>query len=139
MSRVWAIVLSVALGLLLIWLVLAVILLIVGRRYGTPSLREILRLLPDVLRLIKRLAGDKNLPRGVRVRLWLLLAYLAIPIDLIPDFVPLIGYADDAIVVALALRSVARHAGTEAIATHWPGTDIGLRTVTHAVGLAPRT
>jgi uncharacterized membrane protein YkvA (DUF1232 family) len=135
MSTVWTTILGVALGLLLIWVVLAVILLIVGRRYGVPSLREILRLLPDVLRLIKHLAGDRTLPKGVRVRLWLLLAYLAIPVDLIPDFVPLIGYADDAIILALALRSVARHAGTETISAHWPGTDLGLRTVLHAVGL----
>jgi uncharacterized membrane protein YkvA (DUF1232 family) len=69
------------------------------------------------------------------VRLWALLAYLALPIDLIPDFLPLIGYADDAIVVALALRSVARRAGTDAIAAHWPGSELGLRTVLRATGL----
>ena len=135
-NGVWAVVLSVVLGLLLVWIVLAVMLLILGRRYGAPSLREILRLLPDLLRLIKRLATDTTLPRGVRVRLWLLLVYLAIPIDVIPDFLPLIGYADDAIIVALVLRSLARRAGPDAITAHWPGTDLGLRTLLHAVGLA---
>lgn len=70
-----------------------------------------MRLLPDILRLIPRLARDQALPRGVRVRLWLLLLYLASPIDLIPDFIPVLGYADAAIIVAATLRSVARHAG----------------------------
>jgi uncharacterized membrane protein YkvA (DUF1232 family) len=137
MEAVWPIVLSVVLALVLVWAALAIMLLVLGRRYGAPSLREVLRLLPDVLRLIKRLAGDRTLPHGVRIRLWLLLVYLAMPIDLIPDFLPLIGYADDAIIVALALRSVARRAGSDAITAHWPGTDVGLRTVLHAVGLIP--
>jgi uncharacterized membrane protein YkvA (DUF1232 family) len=69
----------------------------------------------------------------------MLLGYLALPIDLIPDFVPLIGYADDAIIVALALRSVARRAGTDAIVAHWPGSEVGLRTVLHAIGLSLAT
>jgi uncharacterized membrane protein YkvA (DUF1232 family) len=94
-----------------------------------------LRLSPDLLRLLKRLAGDADLPRGVRVRLWLLLAYLAVPIDLIPDFVPVVGYADDAIIVALALRSVARRAGPPALHRHWPGSPAGLAAVLRAAGV----
>ena len=82
-------------------------------------------MLPDVLRLLRRLAADKTLPRGVRIRLGLLLAYLAIPIDLIPDFIPVLGYADDAIIVTAVLRSVVRLAGIDAVRRHWPGTDDG--------------
>jgi len=93
------------------------------------SLPEALRLLPDLLRLVRRLAGDASLPRGVRVRLWLLLAYLAFPLDLVPDVVPVLGYADDAIVVALVLRAVVRRAGPGALARHWPGTPAGLAAV----------
>ena len=52
--------------------------------------------------------------------------YLALPIDLIPDFVPVLGYADDAIIVALVLRSATRRAGPDALAKHWPGTPEGL-------------
>ena len=137
MDKLWGAIIGVVAGLLLIWCVLALVLLLLGRRYGAPSLREVLRLLPDVVRLLKRLAADRTLPGGVRARLWLLLAYLAVPIDLIPDFLPLIGYADDAVIVALAIRSVARRAGPDAISTHWPGTDTGLRTVLRAVGLNP--
>jgi uncharacterized membrane protein YkvA (DUF1232 family) len=85
--------------------------------------------LPDLLRLLRRLAADPDLPRGVRVRLVLLLAYLAVPIDVIPDFVPVIGYADDVIVIGLTLRSVVRRAGPQVVARHWPGTPEGLETV----------
>ena len=117
-------------GLLLCWLVLMAVLW--ATRPDELRLRELLRLLPDVLRLLRRLAGDGTLPRGVRVRLWLLLAYLAMPIDLVPDFVPVLGHADDAIVVALVLRSVVRRAGAAALDRHWPGTPDGLAALRRA-------
>lgn len=98
-------------------------------------MQEALRLLPDTLRLLGRLAGDKALPRGVRVRLWLLLAYLAMPFDLIPDFIPVIGYADDAIIVCWVLRSVVRRAGAEAVRRQWPGTEDGLAVLWRVAGL----
>ena len=60
------------------------------------------------------------------MRLWLLLAYLAFPIDLVPDFIPVIGYADDVVIVAAVLRSVVRRAGPQAVRRHWPGTHDGL-------------
>jgi uncharacterized membrane protein YkvA (DUF1232 family) len=65
----------------------------------------------------------------VRIRLVLLLVYLAVPVDLIPDFVPVTGYADDVIIIGLTLRSVIRRAGPEVVARHWPGTPEGLETV----------
>ena len=117
-------------GLLLCWLVLMAVLW--ASRPDDLRLRELLRLLPDVVRLVHRLAGDGTLPRGVRVRLWLLLGYLALPIDLVPDFVPVLGHADDAIVVALVLRSVVRRAGAAAIDRHWPGTPGGLAALRRA-------
>ena len=93
---------------------------------GDYDLKEAMRLLPDLIRLVKRLATDPDTPRGVRIQLALLLLYLALPIDLIPDFVPVLGYADDAIIVALVMRSVTRSAGPDALAKHWPGTPQGL-------------
>jgi uncharacterized membrane protein YkvA (DUF1232 family) len=119
----WDVLIGIAAALLLAWLVLIVALLAVRPRGGL--LREALRLLPDVLRLLRRLAADKTLPRGVRVRLGLLLAYLALPIDLVPDFIPVLGYADDAIIVTAVLRGVVRRAGLDAVRAHWPGTDDG--------------
>ena len=93
------------------------------------TLREALRLLPDLLRLFRGLAADRTLPRGVRVRLVLLVAYLASPIDLVPDVVPVLGYADDVLVVALVLRSVVRRAGADAVRRHWQGSEQGLAVV----------
>ncbi|MEV4603788.1 DUF1232 domain-containing protein [Amycolatopsis sp. NPDC049253] len=129
----WDLVLGLAGGLLLLWLALVAV-LVVARPRG-DLLREALRLLPDVLRLIRRLAADRNLPRGVRVRLGLLMVYLALPIDLIPDFIPVLGYADDAIVVTLVLRSVVRRAGIDAVRAHWPGTEDGFAGLTRLTGL----
>jgi uncharacterized membrane protein YkvA (DUF1232 family) len=119
-------------GLLLLWLALVAALWIA--RPDDLRLRDLVRLLPDVVRLLRRLAGDATLPRGVRVRLWLLLGYLAMPIDLVPDVIPVIGYADDAIVVALVLRSVVRRAGPDAVVRHWPGTPDGLAAVQRLTG-----
>lgn len=118
------ILISVAATLLAVWLLL-VIALIVGRARGVP-LAEGLRLLPDVLRLLRRLAADRTLPRGVRVRAWVALVWLLSPIDLIPEFLPVIGPADDIIVVTILLRSMIRCAGPEAVQRHWPGTPQGL-------------
>jgi uncharacterized membrane protein YkvA (DUF1232 family) len=125
--------LAVGTGLLLAWLVLALA-LVRGSR-DRAGLAELVRLLPDLLRLLSRLARDATLPRRVRVRLWLLLAYLALPIDVIPDFVPVIGYADDAVLVAITLRAVVRRAGPEALERHWPGTALGLSTVRTLAGI----
>jgi uncharacterized membrane protein YkvA (DUF1232 family) len=120
-------------GLLVVWLALLAALWLT--RPDELGIKDALRLLPDVVRLLRRLAGDSDLPRGVRVRLWLVLAYLAFPIDIVPDFIPVIGYADDAVVVAVALRSVTRRAGREAVARHWPGTPEGLAAVMRVAGL----
>ena len=126
-------VLSISLGLVLSYLVLLGALL--AARPRGNLLGEALRLLPDLVRLLRRLASDSSVPRAARVRLWLLLGYLAIPIDLIPDFVPVLGYADDAIIVSLVLRSVVRRAGAPVVRRHWPGTDDGLAALARLTGL----
>ncbi len=128
----WDLLIGVASALVLAWLALIVVLILV-RPWG-GLLREALRLLPDVLRLIRRLAADRTLPRGIRIRLGLLLAYLAFPIDLIPDVIPVLGYADDAIIVTAVLRSVVRRAGIDAVRAHWPGTEDGFTTLTRLAG-----
>ena len=129
------IVLGLVAGLAPTWLVLALDLLAVKPKGGL--LKEALRLLPDVVRLLKRLATDRDLPRGVRVRLVLLFVYLAFPLDLIPDFIPVLGYADDAIIVAAVLRSVVRRVGTDPLQQHWPGSPNGLAAVVRLAGLGP--
>lgn len=136
MSGVWQPIIAIASGVALAYLVILVALWVAHRRHPADlGVREALRLLPDLVRLLRRLSADATLPRGVRVRLVLLLVYLASPIDLVPDFIPVLGYADDAIVVAIALRSVARRAGSDAIDRHWPGSPEGLRVIRRLAGL----
>ncbi len=128
--RIW---IGLGVGLLATWLVL-VAALWVARPRGAV-LAEALRLLPDTLRMLRGLATDRDVPVGARVRLGLLLAYLALPFDLVPDFIPVLGYADDAIVTVLVLRAVVRRAGVGALRRHWPGTEDGLRALARAAGL----
>jgi len=132
----WDLLISAALGLITAWVALIVVLVFVRPRGGL--LREALRLLPDVLRLVRRLAADPSLPRGVRIRLGLLLAYLALPIDLVPDVIPVLGYADDAIIVTAVLRGVVRRAGLDAVRQNWPGTDDGFAVLCRLTGLVSR-
>ena len=136
MTAWWQVAAAVVGGLLLVWLVLVGVLYALGRKEQDPTgLKATLRLAPDVVRLLRRLAADPTLPRGVRIRMLLLLGYLLMPIDLVPDFIPVIGYADDAIIVALTLRSVARTAGPDALTRHWPGTPEGLTAVKRLAGV----
>ena len=132
----WHTLLGVLAGLLLLYLILLALLWRYARRHpDTVSLRDAMRLLPDLLRLLRRLTADQTLPRCVRTRLALLLIYLASPIDLVPDFIPVVGYADDAIVVALVLRSVVRRAGPDALDHHWSGSPAGLRLIHQLAGI----
>lgn len=136
----WQVLLAIATGLTLVWLLMVGALLVAARRAPDPvTLRDVLRLVPDVVRLVRRLAGDSTLPRGVRWRLWGLLGYLLLPIDVVPDFLPVVGYADDAVVIALVLRSVTRAAGPGALDQHWPGTPEGLAAVRRLIGLEHST
>lgn len=132
----WDLAIGLVLAVAASWAALVVALVVVRPRGGL--LRESLRLLPDMLRLVRRLAADRALPRGVRIRLGLLLVYLACPIDLIPDFIPILGYADDAIVVAAVLRSVVRRSGLSAVERHWPGSEDGFAALVRLTGLSDR-
>ena len=135
-TTVWSILLGVVAGLVAIWAILVAVLYIVAPKQEDPTtLRDVLRLIPDVVRLVRRLAADPDLPRGVRWGLLALLVYLLLPIDVVPDFIPVVGYADDAVVVALVLRFVVRASGPEALDHHWPGTPHGLRAVKRLAGV----
>ena len=129
----WEVLVGVGVALILAWAALVVALLAAKPR--GPLLAEAMRLLPDLLRLLRRLAADRSMPRGIRVRLVLLMAYLAIPIDVIPDFIPVLGYADDAIIITLVLRGTVRRAGLDAVRAHWPGTDDGFAALCRLTGL----
>lgn len=131
----WRLLAGVLVGLLLTYGALLLVLWRSSRVVGASvPWTDALRLMPDLVRLLRRLTADRTLPTGLRVRLGLMLAYLASPLDLIPDFVPVLGYADDALVVAVALRSVLRRAGPQTLERHWPGTPEGLLALRRLAG-----
>ena len=109
----------------------ALLIALVVLKPGDLGIADAMRVLPDTLGLVSRLARDRSLPLSVRAPVWMLGGYLALPIDLVPDFLPVIGYADDAILIAVVLRHVVRRAGPEAIQRHWRGTEAGLRALAH--------
>ena len=109
-----------------------VALLALGRR---TEARELARFIPDCIVLLKRLLGDERVPRRAKLALLLLVPYLALPFDLVPDFIPVAGQLDDALLVAAALAYVARTAGRNVVEELWPGSEAGLRVV---LALAPR-
>jgi uncharacterized membrane protein YkvA (DUF1232 family) len=90
----------------------------VGRR---SDARALAGFIPDCLLLVKRLLRDPRVPRRRKLLLGLLAAYLAMPLDLVPDFVPVAGQLDDAILVAIVLRAVLRSGGEELLSEHWAG------------------
>lgn len=94
-----------------------------GRRADAAA---VARMVPDLVVLVSRLARDARVPRGRRALLAALALYLASPIDLVPDFLPLVGVLDDALLVVLVLRAIVRVAGPGVVAEHWPGPLRGL-------------
>lgn len=128
---VWAWALVVAGACALAWAGLVVGLLIAGR---ATHARALAGLVPDCAVLFGRLARDPRVRGRDRVALVALVAYLASPIDLVPDLLPVIGQLDDAILAALVLRAVLRGAGPEVVREHWPGPEPSLRALLRAAG-----
>lgn len=85
-------------------------------------MRALLRALPDLLRLVARLAGDPTLPRSAKIALGAAVLYLASPIDLVPDFVPALGYADDVLLAAILVDGILNHVDRALVLRCWPGT-----------------
>src|SRR5258706_3575038 len=114
---------AVILGLVAAWFALLVLLWLIRPR-GVGA-RELARLVPDVLRLVRDLLTDRSTPRAVRVALVILLVWLVSPIDLVPEFIPVLGPLDDVIVAVVILRYVRRRLGEPEMRRHWRGTDEG--------------
>jgi uncharacterized membrane protein YkvA (DUF1232 family) len=111
----WLIVLLAVIGLY----AGAVLLLVFFGRRGDA--RALAGFVPDCVVLVKRLIGDPRVPRRRKLLLAFLLAYLSLPFDLVPDFIPVAGQLDDAALMALVLRSVMRGGGEALLQEHWPG------------------
>jgi uncharacterized membrane protein YkvA (DUF1232 family) len=106
--------------------VLVLVLVVVGRR---GDARALAGFIPDCIVLVKRLLHDPRVPRRRKLLLALLIAYLALPFDAVPDFIPVAGQLDDAIVVALVLRAILRSGGEELLREHWPGPERSLAVI----------
>ncbi len=119
----WAWIALVAVAL---YVAFVLALLIAGRR---TQARALAGFLPDCAVLCRRLLGDPRVARRHKLAVALLLAYLLMPFDLVPDFIPVAGQLDDAILIALVLRAVVRGAGAEIVAEHWPGPAGSLRLI----------
>ena len=112
-----------------IYLVLVAALILSGRKVAA---RELAILLPNLILLFKDLARDPNVPRRAKVVLALAAVWLVSPIDLLPEFLPVLGPLDDAVVAALALRYLVRRAGAEVVRDHWRGERATLDVILHA-------
>ena len=120
------------LGLVAVWAGLLVLLWLVRPR--DVALRELVGVVPDLLRLVRDLLGDRTVPRGVRLALAGLLAWLISPIDLVPEFVPILGPLDDVIVAVLVLRYVRRRLGEEALHARWRGSEASFTLLARLLG-----
>jgi uncharacterized membrane protein YkvA (DUF1232 family) len=107
-----------AIALVAIWALAVLVLLWSGRK---TAAKELVVLLPNLVRLFRGLIGDPRVPRGSKALLLVGAVWLVSPIDLIPEFLPVIGGIDDAIVAALILRHLVRRAGDEVVREHWKG------------------
>ncbi len=107
-----------------VWAAFVAALLLTGRR---ADARALATFVPDCVVLFRRLLGDRRVSRARKLVLLALIGYLLLPIDLVPDFIPVAGQLDDALVVALALRLVVRSGGPELLREHWPGPEASLR------------
>jgi uncharacterized membrane protein YkvA (DUF1232 family) len=114
---------AVLVALLGAWILLVAVLWLFRPR--DIPLAELVRLVPDLVRLVRGLLGDRTVPVGARVALVGLLVWLLNPIDLIPEFIPVLGPVDDVIVAVLVLRYVRRRLGDTELRRRWPGTPDG--------------
>ena len=110
-------------------------LVIRGRR---EDARAVATFIPDCIVLVTRLARDPRVPRRRKLLLLALVGYLALPFDLVPDFIPVAGQLDDAIIVALVLRSFVRTGGAGLIAELWPGPQQSLDLILRLAGQGSR-
>ena len=120
--------LAIAVAVLLVLWGLAVCALMLAGR-GSDA-RALARFIPDCLVMFRRLLADERVPRRRKFALLALLGYLALPFDLVPDFIPVAGQLDDVLAVALVLRYVLRSASPQLLAEHWPGPPESLEVLT---------
>lgn len=107
-------------------------LILAGRRVAA---RELAALIPNLVRLFRDLVEDPDVPRGPKVWLAIATLWLVSPIDLLPEFIPVVGPLDDAVVAAIVLRHLVRRSGTTVVRRNWRGEPATLAMILRASGL----
>jgi uncharacterized membrane protein YkvA (DUF1232 family) len=116
--RTWLTGLAIAVALLLVsW----GLLILLARRLPPGILRDLAAFIPDCVTTVRRLRKDPRVPRRAKIAIVIAGIWVASPIDLIPEFIPVIGPLDDIVVVALALRYAGRQVPREVLLAAWPG------------------
>lgn len=124
----WLVALAV---LVAVWGVFVVMLYLTGRN---ADARALAGFIPDCLLLVRGLLGDTRVPRRYKMLLVALLGYLAMPFDLVPDFIPVAGQLDDVLIVGWVLRLLVRGAGPDVVRAHWHGPERSLRLILRLAG-----
>ena len=130
-------ILGVLVGLVAAWLAFIALLWVLRPR--DTRLRDLVRVVPDIIRLCRDVLADGRAPLGPRLAIAGLLAWLVSPIDLIPEFIPILGPLDDVVVAVLVLRYVRRRLGTEGLRARWRGTQEGFVLLESVTGLPSRS
>jgi uncharacterized membrane protein YkvA (DUF1232 family) len=126
------VIVGVVLGVVVLWVVLVAIFWVL-RPKGVPA-RDLLGVVPDLVRMLRNIVRDPAAPMDIRVVLVGLLVWILSPIDLIPEFIPVLGPLDDVVVAIVALRYVRRRLGVEAMRARWTGSDDGFALLGRVVG-----
>jgi uncharacterized membrane protein YkvA (DUF1232 family) len=128
----WTPVIAIVVGLVAVWIIM------LGTFWALRpkgvGIADVIGVIPDVLRLLRSLITDRSVPLDVRVVLIGLVAWITSPIDLIPEFVPVLGPLDDVVVAVVAMRYVRRRVGTADLATRWTGTPDGFALLIRVIG-----
>lgn len=125
--------LLVALGIVLaLWLLVIAVLMLLGKR---THARELAALLPNLVKLFRGLVTDERVPRGSKWLLGLATLWVASPIDLLPEFIPVLGPLDDVVIAALVLRHLVRKSGPDVVRDHWRGGDQSLQLILRVAGI----
>ena len=124
------------LAVVAVWIVAIVALVAAGRRVAA---KELATLIPNLLVLFKGLLTDDRVPTGSKVLLGFAVVWLVSPIDLVPEFIPVLGPLDDAVVAALVLRHLVRVAGDDAVRDHWRGEPSTLETILRLAHVGSRS
>ena len=119
-------------ALVVLWAVLVLLLWLLRPR--DVGARELLRVVPDLIRLLRSIIGDAHAPLDVRVVLVGLIVWILSPIDLIPEFIPVVGPLDDIVVAVLALRYARRRMGIDDLRSRWRGTPEGFELISRVIG-----